>query len=407
MDQIAKRLRQARDEAGLTQQQVADWLGVRRPGVAEIEAGRRAVKTEELARLASLYGRSIAWLSGADALAEDRLSGALFRASGAEDPVLRREAHLLGRRCRLLAEAEGRLGLGRPPIMPQYPDDAALGDYGRAVEHGRAVAYQERERLSLGVHAPLSDVWGIVEGAGLRVFALQLGQQHAVDGIFAMLDENRACVGVNVDKWIFRQIFTVVHEYAHALLDRSVGSDICRTGHAWTADRRDLYANRELRANQFAAVFLVPREALLRYLANAGKLRETRHVPPVASDLTAVDIVRAQDHFSVSADMVLWRMVNEKVISANERHRLLEHLGGRGVTALARSLGYDWRRKAQPVTRAQEIALLAYGKGHLSLGELAEIHGMDKSDMLSKLGEWGIVQEFADSDALLGATAAS
>ncbi len=404
IERIANRLREAREEAGLTQQQVADWLGVRRPGVAEIEAGKRAVKSEELARLASLYGRSVSWLSGSEPAPSDRLSAALFRTTAAEaDPVLRREVQLLGRRCALLHDAERGLTQGRANSLPAYVDDQALEDYSHAVNHGRAIAYQERQRLGLGLVAPLSDAWGIVEGAGLRVFPLQLGAQHPVDGIYAVVDDQRSCVGVNVDKWFFRQIFTVVHEYAHALMDRAVGSDVCNTADGWKSAHRSLYSNRELRANQFAAVFLVPREALAHYVQGIGKLRVDRS-GPTAENLMALDVVRAQDYFGVSADMLLWRLVNERLITMADRHRLLADMQARGgVTALARSLGYDWRLRAQPVLRAHEVALLAYGKGLLSLGELSEIFGLEKSEMLEKLAGWGIAQEFANDDALVGA----
>jgi transcriptional regulator with XRE-family HTH domain len=53
----------ARDQAGLTQGQVAKLLDVHRPTVSEIEAGRRKVTAEELAVFAKTYGVSVAWLA--------------------------------------------------------------------------------------------------------------------------------------------------------------------------------------------------------------------------------------------------------------------------------------------------------------------------------------------------------
>ena len=53
---IASRLRLARQAAGLSQGQVAKHLGWHRPTVSEIEAGRRRVQAEELTLLAELYG---------------------------------------------------------------------------------------------------------------------------------------------------------------------------------------------------------------------------------------------------------------------------------------------------------------------------------------------------------------
>src|SRR6516164_2643466 len=59
---IAARLRAAREQAGLSQGQAAKVLGVHRPAITEMEAGRRIVSAEELAALADAYGVSVNWL---------------------------------------------------------------------------------------------------------------------------------------------------------------------------------------------------------------------------------------------------------------------------------------------------------------------------------------------------------
>src|SRR6266568_1641855 len=59
---IATRLRAAREQAGLSQGQVAKLLGMQRPSISEIEAGRRRVSAEELTQLAEIYDVSVSWL---------------------------------------------------------------------------------------------------------------------------------------------------------------------------------------------------------------------------------------------------------------------------------------------------------------------------------------------------------
>lgn len=59
---IASRLRSAREMAGLSQGQVAEILGIHRPTISEIEAGRRKVASEELLRFAEVYRVSAVWL---------------------------------------------------------------------------------------------------------------------------------------------------------------------------------------------------------------------------------------------------------------------------------------------------------------------------------------------------------
>lgn len=60
---IASRLRAAREQAGLSQGQVSKLLNVQRPTISEIEAGRRKVPAEELARFAEVYDVSVSWLA--------------------------------------------------------------------------------------------------------------------------------------------------------------------------------------------------------------------------------------------------------------------------------------------------------------------------------------------------------
>jgi transcriptional regulator with XRE-family HTH domain len=56
----------ARELAGLSQAQVAKMLSLHRPSMSEIEAGRRKVSAEELAKLADIYDVNISWLTGTE-----------------------------------------------------------------------------------------------------------------------------------------------------------------------------------------------------------------------------------------------------------------------------------------------------------------------------------------------------
>jgi transcriptional regulator with XRE-family HTH domain len=67
---IASRLRAAREAVGLSQTQVAKRLGIHRPTMSEIEAGRRRVSADELAQFSAIYGIAIEWFAlGGDARA--------------------------------------------------------------------------------------------------------------------------------------------------------------------------------------------------------------------------------------------------------------------------------------------------------------------------------------------------
>lgn len=63
---IGERLRWAREQAGLTQTQIARMLNHHRPTISQIEAGQRVVRPDEIARFASLYGVQETWIIHGD-----------------------------------------------------------------------------------------------------------------------------------------------------------------------------------------------------------------------------------------------------------------------------------------------------------------------------------------------------
>lgn len=78
--ELGKRLREAREFLGLSQEQVADHLGIPRPSVSTMEAGKRRISFQEIQKLAELYRRPLSYFSGADETADaDETTDALFR----------------------------------------------------------------------------------------------------------------------------------------------------------------------------------------------------------------------------------------------------------------------------------------------------------------------------------------
>jgi transcriptional regulator with XRE-family HTH domain len=80
---MGARLRQAREYLGLSQESVAEALGVPRASVSAMESGRRKVSSLELRNLARLYKRPLDWFydSNVEPIAEDETVSALFRAT--------------------------------------------------------------------------------------------------------------------------------------------------------------------------------------------------------------------------------------------------------------------------------------------------------------------------------------
>jgi transcriptional regulator with XRE-family HTH domain len=76
---IGARLKKAREGMGLTQEQVANVLGVTRVEVSYYENGRREISLGKLARLATLYGYNAEYFLRAEDAADNDVAIA-FRA---------------------------------------------------------------------------------------------------------------------------------------------------------------------------------------------------------------------------------------------------------------------------------------------------------------------------------------
>jgi transcriptional regulator with XRE-family HTH domain len=86
--QLARRLREAREFLNLSQQFVADQTGIPRSAVSDIERGTRRVESLELKRLAELYRMPVDYFLGND-LPEDL-------AGGVDDPTVQALARATG-----------------------------------------------------------------------------------------------------------------------------------------------------------------------------------------------------------------------------------------------------------------------------------------------------------------------
>jgi Zn-dependent peptidase ImmA (M78 family)/transcriptional regulator with XRE-family HTH domain len=409
--ELARRLREAREANGLTQEEVAGHLKLSRPSVAQIELGNRAVSSLELDRLALLYGRDIRHFLAPEFRPEDSVV-ALFRATagaGAQEEVL---AAVRG--CAALAQAvaglEELLGLDRSQVgVPAYPAAPPKTKW-QAVEQGIRAATDERRRLGFG-EGPVGDVMDLLEGQGVRTATVDLPED--VSGLTLMQPGLSLLVVANRRHPFLRRRFSWVHEYAHVLLDRS------RRGALSQSSNREELS--EIRANAFAAAFLMPEEGVRDFLAGLGKGQPTRERLEVFDGKDSVfaevrsesstqkiqlyDVVLLADHFGVSRTAVLFRLRSLQLLSQEGLDVLrAEEEAGRG-RSLARSLGLPEPDHAAARdefrSRFLGMALEAFRREKITRGKLRELMkqvGASPRDMDRLLEEAGLDDQ---SEALL------
>ena len=147
--QLGPRLRDAREKRGLSQQAVAEALGLPRTAVTNIEAGNRSLSTTELTRLASLYDRPVASFLEDEATTLDDASVILLRAlqQASNGPEFRGAIDHVLNLCREGAALRALLGRSLDEPLPDYATRVASA--GEAIRQGDFVAEEERRRLGL------------------------------------------------------------------------------------------------------------------------------------------------------------------------------------------------------------------------------------------------------------------
>lgn len=377
---LAARLRAAREACGLTQQAVAERLGVSRPLVIGMEKGTRPVSPDELITLASLYGRSLSELLRSSPPVE--AIGVQFRAAikGQSDAnVLQTAVAQLER----LADDYLELArLAEVHLPRRYPEPVEIKT--TAIDHvAEELATTERYRLGLGdgpVHR-LRDL--LDEEVGLRVFAPEL--PSGVAGLFAYLEPLGGVIAVNAVHPRERQYWTLAHEYAHFLTDRHK-SEITALG--W----RERQSTAERFADAFAANFLMPRNGLVRRFNDLERSREGR--------VTPADLLQLARTYMVSLQAIMYRCEDLKLLPSGTHERLTER--GFQVEEARRLLGIPEVVSDTPLLpmRYKYLAMELYEQGEISEGELASFLRCDRVSARRLLSELGASSDVSRSDGV-------
>lgn len=393
-NELGARLRQLRKSLGYTQQQVAEALGVHRPTISEIEAGRRDVTSDELFEFARLYVTSLSDLLSEPTPSRDQVETVLYRKPGLETPEAKRAVRLFMQRCKDERELEALLGIDPPVDFRTNYDLPYPQDKGGAIRQGEELARKERINHQLGPE-PLRNPLNLLEKQGVRIGPLSGEDGVDVDGIYFETDELGPCVAVNLrndDYTGFRAAFTAAHEYAHWLLhDVRVEEFNFPRG----TGENELH---EVRANAFAAAFLMPADGLRSYFSANG-LVEGDVIP----DLSQSDIVRAMDFFGVSRRALLYRLQNVGLMTARRAEEL--RADGFSPGAVAEKLGIQFRTQEYRATRLPVLAVLAWRKNLIGTGRAADFLGLDVASFKQMMNDIGESQVVDTDQELLGAAA--
>ena len=386
VNELARRLRQAREEAGVNQQDAADAIGVHRTAITQMEAGKRAVSTLELTRLATCYRRPAIWFLSEDKSDEDVVV-ALDRAVPglANAPESKRQIDRCVALCRegvSLENLRGHEARKGPPTssepLPQTPWEA--------IAQGQRIAEEERRRLDLGVR-PITDLVNLIAEQG--IWASDADLPEKMSGLFLHHASIGLVVLVNASQVRTRRRYSYAHEYAHALLDRDRPLTVTSADNA-----AELI---EKRANAFATAFLMPREGVADVLAALEKGQPSRveetvfeatgghfdaqaRSAPRSQRITYLDTAALAHRFGVGYQAAVYRLVSLRHVTKAESDELLarEAVGKDFLQALDMFDDLEGGESKQLMNRELRrqvagLAIEAYRMEEISRGRLLDV----------------------------------
>ncbi|NJK31588.1 MAG: ImmA/IrrE family metallo-endopeptidase [Deltaproteobacteria bacterium] len=390
LHELGRRLREARNACGLSQEVVANQLGISRTSLTQIENGNRNVGGLELDQLARLYGRAIQDFLQPDFSADQGFQ-AFFRlnpefATNEERFALQncialaREITALERLLDIEVELGTSYELGSPRSR------------GEAIVHGNRVAEEERRRLSLG-DAPIMNLRELLETEGVRTAALVLPLN--VSGLTLFGADLGRFVAVQKHDVPLRQRFSLAHEYAHVVMDsRGPGR----------VSRKREEDNIEIRANAFAAAFLLPEIGVRDLVASLGSASHLRAATAQVFNGDEGAVAASRDgrsgynigllaathvaqHYGVSRLAAIYRMHNIGLFGRDQLDKLVaDERAGKG-SRLARVLGLsedsEDQRLVASTQRLQLLGIEAVRRDLISRRkfiELLELAGMSLDD---------------------------
>lgn len=291
---MGKKIAEARQRAGMTQDQLASAVLLDRSALAKVETGLRRVSALELARIADELGERIEWfvMQAPPAIVSHRNTHGHDEATSRIDRMIER----LGWNVEFVAKH----GKDLPGIRV-----ATMGPPTSRAE-AESMATDVRHRLGLDDEEPFYRISEAVAKLGLLAFCFDLGRD-AADAASLLLAEGGIAL-VNGQLQVGRRRLALVHELGHFMI-----------ADEYSIDWRIVSGNEsalELRLDDFARATLLPKKGIVKFWRSAIKDATDD------DDHLRVAAVKSASKFRVDMSTLSRRLRELEIVSAEEGARI-------------------------------------------------------------------------------------
>lgn len=379
--EIGRRLRLARENAGIRQDDAAQVIGMSRPTLVSIEKGTRRVRIQELQKLASHYGVSVNGLLRREAVHTD-LIPRFRKMKETEDQHTAEAVDLLNDLVKSEVELENILGIER---HKKYPPERGV-NAGNVIELAEQHAQELRDWLGLG-SGPITDIFTLIElDLGIRLYQRRLASGSKVAGIFTYDPAIGACMLLNANHPLERRVQSAVHELGHFVGIRQVPEVLEENEHFQSREERY--------ANAFGRSFISPRKSFEEAF---------RQLTAGADRLTRRHVILLSHQFHISREACVRRLEELELVKKGTWD-WFEMNGGITANDLKLALGEaafrpDPAKEEANQPLSHRMSLMAYEvwkRGLMSEGQLAELLKIGRVELRELLDQMALGESNTD-----------
>lgn len=364
---IGANIEKVRREAEVSQEQLAELLGVTRQTIAKYIKGEQVIDSEKLFVLANHFHRPFAFFMQEQERENLQL---MFRADFPDDnfTVALRAAieNRLEKQWEVLKLAEKDMIAFIPPqYQLNLSGKKTLTDQEK-VEIERVAL--EQQQLVLDNCGGKQDIFECFEAFGVQVIAYPF-QNSNIAGLSGYSTDHGAFIVINDDLEIpeERKAFTVVHEYGHLVFHRKEYGN--KQISAYTTARSDI---REKTVDYFAGCFLAPRQQVQNWVKMIG------------NRITLPDLLDYKKELGISLQALVMSLSNYGLLGQAQTSRIFRLIYGRWGKRNEPEPG-NYRRKNKTY---HYLVRNLYLSEAITTGRVAELLDISLKEARIRAKEW-------------------
>ena len=287
-DIVSYRIKNARKLNGLSQQEVADEVGVSKQMISKYEKGLSIPDSSKLIKLARLFDLKVDYFFRSNKV---ELGEVNFRKKS-KFSVKKQEAL----KERIKIKLENYLWIEEILSIDYTFNNVIKSDDINSIGGIEKIVLKLRDNWNIGID-PIHNIIQLLEDKEIKVLELE-NVDEDFDGLACFINDKFPIIVVNKSFPVERKRFTLLHELGHLLLNLPAGDTKIE----------------EKFCNKFAAEFLLPKNIIIDEFGGKRK------------HITLPELIAAQRKYGISIQSIIYRLVDAQILSKDRQKQFYQKI---------------------------------------------------------------------------------